>query len=119
LPREENYELTLPIEKTSKNNQVEYRAVLKGVYHEKCLHLKEFKMVRLERIPKCHNKKVNRLAQGASGRRPILALEIPADDWRKEIVGYLKDPSKNVDKRLRANRSAFEKLQLLLANNLG
>jgi hypothetical protein len=66
-------------------------------------------MVRLERIPKCHNKKVNRLAQGASGHWPILALEIPGDDWRKEIVGYLKDPSKKVDKRLRSNQWAFEK----------
>jgi hypothetical protein len=43
-------------------------------------------MVRLERIPKCHNKKVNRLAQGAFGYRPILALKKPGDDCRKEIV---------------------------------
>jgi hypothetical protein len=71
--------------------------------------LKEFKMVRLERIPKCHNKRVNRLAQHASGHQPILALKIPTDDWRKDIVGYLKQPSKKLDKWLRANQSAFEK----------
>jgi hypothetical protein len=28
-------------------------------------------------------------------------MELPAEDWRKEIVDYLKDPSKNVDKQLR------------------
>jgi hypothetical protein len=66
-------------------------------------------MVRLGHIPKCHDKKVNRLAQGASGYRSNLALEMPADDWRKEIVGYWKDPSKKDDKRLRANQSAFKK----------
>jgi hypothetical protein len=102
--REESYEFSIPIEKTSKNTQVEYQAVLKGVYHEECLQLlKEFKMVRLECIAKCHDKKVNQLAQGASGHWPILALEMPANDLRKEIVGYLKDPSKKIDKRLRAN----------------
>jgi hypothetical protein len=66
-------------------------------------------MVRLEHIPKFHNKRVNRLAQRASGHRPILALEIPADDWRKAIVGNLKDPSKKDDKQLRANQSTFKK----------
>jgi hypothetical protein len=28
---------------------------------------------------------------------------------RKEIVGYLKDPSKKDDKRLRVDQSAFKK----------
>jgi hypothetical protein len=110
LGRKESYEFSIPIGKTSKNNQVEHQAILKGVYHEKCIQLlKEFMMVRLEHISKCHDKKVNRLAQGALGHRPILSLEIPADDRRKEIVGYFRDPSKKVDKRLRDNQSAFEK----------
>jgi hypothetical protein len=38
-PREESYEFSIPFEKISKNNQVEYQAVLKGVYHEECLQL--------------------------------------------------------------------------------
>jgi hypothetical protein len=72
------------------------------IYHEECLQLlREFKIVKLEHIPKCHNSEANRLAQGASGYRVILDVELPTEDWRKEIVDYLKDPSKKVDKQLR------------------
>jgi hypothetical protein len=54
------------------------------IYHEEFLQfLREFKIVKLEHIPECHNSEANRLAQGASGYRPILAVELPADDWRK------------------------------------
>lgn len=31
----------------------------------------------------------------------IMVLELPDGDWRKEIVEYLKDPSKKVDRRIR------------------
>jgi hypothetical protein len=72
------------------------------IYHEECLQLlREFKIVKLKDIPKCHNSEANRLAQGASGYRPILAVELPTEDWRKEIMNYLKYPSKKVDKQLR------------------
>jgi hypothetical protein len=72
------------------------------VYHEECLQLlREFKIVRLEHIPKIHNSEANRLAQGASGYRLILTVELSAEDWRKEIIDYLKNPSKKVDKQLR------------------
>jgi hypothetical protein len=57
----------------------------------------------IEHIPKAYNEEANKLAQGASGYRPIygaMAVELAADDWRKEIVDYLKDPSKKVDRRL-------------------
>jgi ribonuclease HI len=137
-PQGANYEFSIPIEKTSTNNQAEYQAMLKGmkllrevnaeveifgdsqlvinqlageyeckndilrIYHEECLRLlREFKIVKLEHIPKCHNSEANQLAQGVSGYRPILTMELPAEDWRKEIVDYLKDPSKKVDKQLR------------------
>jgi hypothetical protein len=40
-----------------------------------------------------HNEEANRLAQAASGYRMIMILELPADDWRKEIVDYLRNPS--------------------------
>jgi hypothetical protein len=63
--------------------------------------LREFKIVKLEHIPKFHSSEANRLAQGASGYRPILIVELSAEDWRKEIINYLKDPSKKVDKQLR------------------
>jgi hypothetical protein len=35
--------------------------------------------------------------KGTSGYWPILAVELPVEDWRKEIVDYLKDLSKKVD----------------------
>jgi hypothetical protein len=47
------------------------------------------------------NSEANWLAQGASGYRPIVVVELLAEDWRKEIIDYLKDPSKKVDKQLR------------------
>jgi ribonuclease HI len=75
------------------------------VSHEECLQmLKEFKTVMFEHIPKAYNEEANKLAYGASGYRPIywaMAVELAADDWRKEIVDYLRDPSKKVDRCLR------------------
>jgi hypothetical protein len=72
------------------------------VYHEECLQLlREFKIVKLEHIPKIHNSEANRLAQGASGYQPILTVELSVEDWRREIIDYLKNLSKKVDKQLR------------------
>ena len=75
------------------------------LYHEECLRLlKEFKNVTIEHVPKFHNSDANRLAQHASGYRPmegIIALELTANDWRKEIIDYLKDSSKKVNKKIR------------------
>jgi len=68
------------------------------VYHEECCRLlKEFKRVTIEHVPKLYNGDANRLAQHASGYWPmenVMALELPADDWRKEIMDYLEDPSR-------------------------
>ena len=61
--------------------------------------LKELKKVTIEHIPKLYNGDANRLAQHASSYRlmeGVMALELPADDWRKEIVDYLEDPSKKM-----------------------
>jgi ribonuclease HI len=67
------------------------------VYHEECLRLlRAFKIVKLEYIPKCRNSEANWLAQRASGYRPILTVELSAEDCRKEIIDYLKDPSKRL-----------------------
>ena len=66
--------------------------------------LKEFKKVTIEHVPKFHNSNANRLAQHASGYRPmegVMILEAMADDWRKEIVEYLKDPSKKINRKIR------------------
>ena len=75
------------------------------VYHEECLQLLiEFKKVTIEHVSKFHNGDANWLAQHASGYRlieGIMTLELVADDWRKEIVEYLKDPSKKVERKVR------------------
>ena len=75
------------------------------LYHEECLRLlKEFKKVTIEHVPKFHNSDANWLAQYALGYRPIeglMALELKTDAWRKEIIDYLKDPSKKVDSKIR------------------
>ena len=75
------------------------------VYHEECCRLlKEFKKVTIEHVPKLYNGDANRLAQHASSYRPmegVMTLELPTDDWRKEIVEYLEDPSKKVSQRIR------------------
>ena len=50
----------------------------------------------MEHVPKLYNGDANRLAQHASGYRPmegVMTLELPADDWRKEIMEYLEDSS--------------------------
>ena len=57
------------------------------------LAAEEFKKVTIEHVPKFHNSDANRLAQHASGYRPmeeVTTLEVMADDWRKEIVENLK-----------------------------
>ena len=75
------------------------------LYHEECLRLlKEFKKVTIEHVPKFYNSDANRLAHHASRYRPmegVMALELTADDWRKEIIDYFKDPSKKVDRKVR------------------
>ena len=75
------------------------------LYHKECLRLlKEFKKVTIEHVSKFHNSDANRLAQHASGYRSmerIMASELSADDWRKEIFDYLKDPSKKVNRKIR------------------
>ena len=58
----------------------------------------------IEHVLKFYNSDANRLAQLASGYRlmeGVTNLELAADDWRKEIVDYLKDPSKKVDRKIR------------------
>ena len=75
--------------------------------------LKEFKDFRLEHIPQLHNEEVNRLAQHALGYQPILdiLLAVSADDWRKEIIDYLKDPSKKVERRVRFQATKYVLLE--------
>jgi len=81
----------------------ECRSEVLIAYYEKSIRLlKEFKGFRLEHVPRLHNEEANRLAQHASGYQPIVNMlsAIGADDWRKEIVDYLKDPSEKVERRV-------------------
>jgi hypothetical protein len=73
--------------------------------------LKSFQLLILQHIPGEHNEEENRLAQSASGYREnqeVFASDVYAfgndlaeDDWRKEIVDYLEDPSRKVSRKLR------------------
>ena len=85
------------------------------VYHEECCRLlKELKKVTIEHVPNLYNEDANRLAEHASGYRPIesvMTLELPADDWRKEIVEYLENPSKKVSRRIRFQATKYVLLE--------
>jgi hypothetical protein len=73
--------------------------------------LKGFQLVILQHIPREHNEEANRLAQSASGygeNQEVFASDVCAfgsdlaeDDWRKEIVDYLENPSRKVSRKLR------------------
>ena len=76
--------------------------------------MKEFKKVTIEHVPKLYSEDTNRLAQHASGYRPIegvMTLGLPTDDWRKEIVEYLKDSSKKVSRRIRFQATKYVLLE--------
>jgi len=83
-------------------------------YYERCVQLlKEFRDFRLEHIPRLHNEEANRLAQHASGYRPILEIlsAVSADDSRREIIDYLKYPSKKVVRRVRFQATKYVLLE--------
>jgi hypothetical protein len=79
--------------------------------------LKNFQLVILQHIPREHNEEANRLAQNASGYREnqeVFASDVCAfgsdlaeDDWRKEIIDYLKNPSRKVSRKLRYKAIKF------------
>ena len=95
----------------------ECRSEVLVTYYEKSMQLlKEFKDFRLEHVPRLHNEEANRLAQHTSGYQPILNTlsTISANDWRKEIIDYLKDPSKKVERRIRFQATKY----LLLEDEL-
>ena len=88
----------------------ECRSEVLITYYKKSMQLlKEFKDFRLEHVPRLHNEEANRLAQHALRYQPVLnALSaIGADDWRKEIIDYLKDLSKKVERRVRFQATKY------------
>jgi len=92
----------------------ECRSEVLIAYYERCVQLlREFKDFRLEHIPRLHNEEANRLAQHASGYQPILDMlsVVSADDWRKEMIDYLKDPSRKVERRVRFQATKYVLLE--------
>jgi ribonuclease HI len=100
------------------NDQYECRNDILRNYYEECKEiLKDFQLVILQHIPREHNEEANRLAQSASGYREsqeVFAKEVCAfgsdlaeDDWRKEIVDYLENPSQKVSRKLRYKAIKF------------
>ena len=75
--------------------------------------LGEFRDFQLEHIPRLHDEIANRLAQHASGYQPIPKILSPvsADDWRKEIINYLKDSSRKVERRVRFQATKYVLLE--------
>ena len=53
------------------------------------------------------------MAQHASGYQPILNMlsAISVDDWRKEIIDYLKDPSKKGERCVRFRATKYVLLE--------
>jgi hypothetical protein len=94
------------------NGQYECKNDILRNYYEECKEiLKSFQLVILQHIPRDNNEEANRLAQSASGYREnqemfvvdVYAFEsnLAEDDWRKEIVDYLENPSRKVSRKLR------------------
>jgi ribonuclease HI len=107
------------------NGQYECKSEALRSYYEECREiLKSFPLVTLQHIPREHNEEANRLAQSAFGYKEnqeafaaeicTLGLDLAEDDWRKEIVDYLRDPSRKVSRKLRYKAIKF----VLLDDNL-
>nr|CBG76268.1 OO_Ba0005L10-OO_Ba0081K17.19 [Oryza officinalis] len=78
------------------------------VYNEECKELLQgFKIVTMRHIPRKQNFEANDLAQGASGYRPmakdiqIQIVLVHADDWRFDIIEYLRNPSQSASRRMK------------------
>ena len=83
---------------------------LKGYYDECQKLLKEFIHVTFQHIPRAQNQEANRLAQSASGYRvlrEVLSSETSNDNWRVEIVDYLRNPSQKVTRKLRYKSTKY------------
>jgi hypothetical protein len=100
------------------NGQYECKSDALRSYYEECREiLKSFQLVILQHIPREHNEEANRPAQSTSGYKEsqeafateicVLGMDLAEDDWRKEIVDYLEDPSRKVSRKLRYKAIKF------------
>jgi ribonuclease HI len=94
------------------NGQYECKNDVLRNYYEECKEiLKSFQLVILRHNPRENNVEANRLAQSASGYREnqevfvvvvySFGSDLAEDDWKKEIVDYLENPSRKVSRKLR------------------
>jgi hypothetical protein len=61
-------------------------------------------MVTIKHILRVQNQEANWLAQSSSDYRQIQEVfnsEIATNDWRSEIIDYLRNPSQKVSRKLR------------------
>jgi hypothetical protein len=100
------------------NGQYDCKSDTLRNYYEECREiLKSFQLIILQHIPREHNEEANMLSQSASGYREsqealamdvcVLGMDLAKDDWRKEIVDYLEDPSRKVSRKLRYKAIKF------------
>jgi hypothetical protein len=93
------------------NGHYECRNDILKNYYEECKEiLKSYQLVLLQHIHREHNEEADRLAQIASGYREnqevfandicSFGSDLAEDDWRKEIVDYLENPSRKVPRKL-------------------
>jgi hypothetical protein len=100
------------------NGQYDCKSDALRNYYEECREIsKTFQLVILQHISREHNEEANRLAQSASGYKKnleafamemyALGMDLAEDDWRKEIIDYLEDPSRKVSRKLRYKAMKF------------
>jgi ribonuclease HI len=100
------------------NGQYECRNDILRNYYEECKEiLKSFQLVILQHIPRQNNEEASMLAQSASGYREnqevfandvySFGSDLAEDDWRKETVDYLENPSQKVSRKLRYKAIKF------------
>jgi len=81
-------------------------------YYEECRELlNSFSSILMKHIPRNQNQEANRLAQSASGYEQIIEVladeVVDGEEWRKDIIEYIKNPSQQVSRKLRYKALKF------------
>jgi hypothetical protein len=85
--------------------------ILKKYYQECRELLSSFSSIIMKHIPRSQKQETNQVAHSASGYRQIVEILADAvvdeEDWRKDIIKYLKDPSQQVSRKQRYKALKF------------